>query len=658
MVEKVLKSLEKNCYNRNNYVFLETFYEFDIMDRTYLLEEIAKIRRIILEKRGSFTTKECETIAVALEVDNVSLIAMLEAVRKDLSPQKFVLNFKDAERFQLLRATLQKNAEHVLLKKIAAELTILAENFKKPQADGDECSKAILKLRTQIKPYAAKVPKLVKYLNEYADLCETNFLNVIKLKVLRINLRFLPLLKEAEGLFAACEDTSDKELYWAMAEQLYLNNPSLFKEEIYYFSIIRGILDALYRRAGLKLIALDIPEKIVLIEEQRPVEVEAFEENSNDQSVIAVAEAETEESNEELNAIEEPQIELVKESEPIETSVEVEEIQAESETVELDSESVEEEPESIVTVPEEPSPEDKVVESEPEIVEYNSEELEIESGTAEIEQESVETESVTVDAEAQITESESKNVESESEQLEPKLVEPEIINQEQSEVVHPELVHPEPDIKCAESIIESAAPQSEQSIPFTPKKSRKVLYVIVGCVLLVLMAVGIFFATRTQPVKPSAIPPIATDSIIVVKDTTKALPANVPEAIPVPKAVEQTKKTKVTPKTLPQPKPQAEKPQTVDQPESEPAKVEKKAQPNSLDAAREATQNGDFKKAFDIYRSLANAGNSEAQYCLGIMYETGKGVDIDIFEAVMWYRKSKAQGFKLAERKLQELGYN
>lgn len=69
-----------------------------------------------------------------------------------------------------------------------------------------------------------------------------------------------------------------------------------------------------------------------------------------------------------------------------------------------------------------------------------------------------------------------------------------------------------------------------------------------------------------------------------------------------------------------------------------------------MEAAREATQNGDYKKAFDIYKSLANAGNAEAQYCLGIMYETGKGVDIDIFEAVMWYRKAKAKGFSMAER--------
>lgn len=69
------------------------------MNRTYLLDEITKIRRVIIEKSGKFTLKECESIAAALEVDNVSLVAMLEAIRKDLFPQKFVLNLKDANAF-------------------------------------------------------------------------------------------------------------------------------------------------------------------------------------------------------------------------------------------------------------------------------------------------------------------------------------------------------------------------------------------------------------------------------------------------------------------------------------------------------------------------------------------------------------------------------
>ena len=506
------------------------------MNRTYLLDEITKIRRVIIEKSGKFTLKECESIAAALEVDNVSLVAMLEAIRKDLFPQKFVLNLKDAERFQLLRSTLQKNVEHVILKKIAPELAVLAENFKKPQADSEVCQQAINKLRIQIKPYAEKVPKLVKYLNEYADLCEANFLNVLRLKVLRINLRFLPLLKEANNLFDTCDNTSDKELYWKMAEQLYLNFPSLFKEEVYYFSIIRGILDAFYRKSGQETIVLDIPAEISLIEEGQPEEVEAIEEKPE----------------EALEEIEEKNTEIADEL------VEPEVIQAEPE----------------------------MKQSEPVVVESNQ----------------------------------------------------------------PEIKSPEPEVKQPD-------PERKEEAPAIQKKSRKSIYIVGGCIFLILVLICLYFVFASRP-KPVVAPPaVVTDTITVVQDTTTVAPVATPEETPV-KAVEQQKQPKVEEQPQPKAQPEAKTPVNEPQQQAEPEKTEKKAQTNSLEAAREATQNGDYKKAFDIYKSLANAGNAEAQYCLGIMYETGKGVDIDIFEAVMWYRKAKAKGFSMAERKLLELGYN
>ena len=181
--------------------------------------------------------------------------------------------------------------------------------------------------------------------------------------------------------------------------------------------------------------------------------------------------------------------------------------------------------------------------------------------------------------------------------------------------------------------------------------------------LLILVLICLYFVFASKP-KPVVVPPVVVaDTITVVQDTTAVAPVATPEETPV-KAVEQQKQPKVEeqPKAeeQPQPKaqPEAKTPVNEPQQQAEPEKAEKKAQTNSLEAAREATQNGDYKKAFDIYKSLANAGNAEAQYCLGLMYETGKGVGIDIFEAVMWYRKSKAKGFALAERKLLELGYN
>lgn len=597
------------------------------MDRTYLLDEITKIRRVIIEKSGKFTLKECESIAAALEMDNVSLVAMLEAIRKDLLPQKFVLNLKDAERFQLLRSALQKNAEHVILKKIAPELAVLAENFKKPQADSEACQQAINKLRTQIKPYAEKVPKLVKYLNEYADLCEANFLNVLRLKVLRINLRFLPLLKEANGLFDACNNTSDKELYWKMAEQLYLNFPSLFKEEVYYFSIIRGVLDAFYRKSGQEPIVLDIPAEISLIEEGQPEaeEVEAIEEKPE----------------EALEGIEEV---VLEESVPVVESVDIQEEEIEEKNTEIADELVE--PAIEQTEPE-------IEQVEPEIESVESEPAEVVSEPTEAKPEPTEVKSEPTENKPELAEADVKQVEPEVVQAEPEIKQSEPVVVESTQ---PEVKSPEPEVKQPD-------PERKEEAPAIQKKSGKSLYIIGGCVLLILVLICLYFVFASKP-KPVVVPPVVVaDTITVVQDTTTVAPVVTPEETPV-KAVEQQKQPKVEeqPKAeeQPQPKaqPEAKTPVNEPQQQAEPEKAEKKAQTNSLEAAREATQNGDYKKAFDIYKSLANAGNAEAQYCLGLMYETGKGVGIDIFEAVMWYRKSKAKGFALAERKLLELGYN
>ena len=597
------------------------------MNRTYLLDEITKIRRVIIEKSGKFTLKECESIAAALEMDNVSLVAMLEAIRKDLLPQKFVLNLKDAERFQLLRSALQKNAEHVILKKIAPELAVLAENFKKPQADSEACQQAINKLRTQIKPYAEKVPKLVKYLNEYADLCEANFLNVLRLKVLRINLRFLPLLKEANNLFDTCDNTSDKELYWKMAEQLYLNFPSLFKEEVYYFSIIRGVLDAFYRKSGQEPIVLDIPAEISLIEEGQPEaeEVEAIEEKPE----------------EVLEGIEEV---VLEESVPVVESVDIQEEEIEEKNTEIADELVE--PAIEQTEPE-------IEQVEPEIESVESEPAEVVSEPTEAKPELVEAKSEPTEDKLELAEADVKQVELGVVQAEPEMKQSEPVVVESNQ---PEIKSPEPEVKQPD-------PERKEEAPAIQKKSGKSLYIIGGCVLLILVLICLYFVFASKP-KPVVVPPVVVaDTITVVQDTTTVAPVVTPEETPV-KAVEQQKQPKVEeqPKAeeQPQPKaqPEAKTPVNEPQQQAEPEKAEKKAQTNSLEAAREATQNGDYKKAFDIYKSLANAGNAEAQYCLGLMYETGKGVGIDIFEAVMWYRKSKAKGFALAERKLLELGYN
>lgn len=70
-----------------------------------------------------------------------------------------------------------------------------------------------------------------------------------------------------------------------------------------------------------------------------------------------------------------------------------------------------------------------------------------------------------------------------------------------------------------------------------------------------------------------------------------------------------------------------------------------------LDAER-AYAAGNFAKAANVYRSLAEQGDAEAQLILGSMYDTGLGVSQDYIEAVKWYRMAAERGNAKAQSKL------
>lgn len=53
---------------------------------------------------------------------------------------------------------------------------------------------------------------------------------------------------------------------------------------------------------------------------------------------------------------------------------------------------------------------------------------------------------------------------------------------------------------------------------------------------------------------------------------------------------------------------------------------------------------GDFAQVVNLLRPLAEKGNPEAQYKLGVMYDQGQGVAQDYQEASKWYRLSAVQG--------------
>ena len=65
----------------------------------------------------------------------------------------------------------------------------------------------------------------------------------------------------------------------------------------------------------------------------------------------------------------------------------------------------------------------------------------------------------------------------------------------------------------------------------------------------------------------------------------------------------------------------------------------------SLEDAAAADDKGDYATAAKLLRPLADEGNAQAQYKLGILYDDGLGVAQDVAEALKWYRLAADQGF-------------
>ena len=66
----------------------------------------------------------------------------------------------------------------------------------------------------------------------------------------------------------------------------------------------------------------------------------------------------------------------------------------------------------------------------------------------------------------------------------------------------------------------------------------------------------------------------------------------------------------------------------------------------------DAYEDEDYATAFVIFTLLAKAGDAEAQYRLGEMYDWGLGVEADDAEAVKWHRLASEQGNAVGQNKL------
>lgn len=64
--------------------------------------------------------------------------------------------------------------------------------------------------------------------------------------------------------------------------------------------------------------------------------------------------------------------------------------------------------------------------------------------------------------------------------------------------------------------------------------------------------------------------------------------------------------------------------------------------------ADKANARGDFAGAVRIWMPLAEKGDVNAQYNMGVMYELGHGVPASAAQAAAWYRKAANQGYAIA----------
>lgn len=73
-----------------------------------------------------------------------------------------------------------------------------------------------------------------------------------------------------------------------------------------------------------------------------------------------------------------------------------------------------------------------------------------------------------------------------------------------------------------------------------------------------------------------------------------------------------------------------------------------------LDRAAEAYEQEDFETARDIWHAEAEKGEAEAQYNLGSLYASGKGVPQDFARARQWYARAAEQGDEAAKKRVAQ----
>ncbi|MEQ8767429.1 MAG: tetratricopeptide repeat protein [Planctomycetota bacterium] len=70
-----------------------------------------------------------------------------------------------------------------------------------------------------------------------------------------------------------------------------------------------------------------------------------------------------------------------------------------------------------------------------------------------------------------------------------------------------------------------------------------------------------------------------------------------------------------------------------------------------------AYDRGDFEGALESWRPLAEAGDADSQYLVGLIHDEGRGVPVDPRQAAIWYRMAAEQGHAPAQNNLGVLHF-
>ncbi len=82
------------------------------------------------------------------------------------------------------------------------------------------------------------------------------------------------------------------------------------------------------------------------------------------------------------------------------------------------------------------------------------------------------------------------------------------------------------------------------------------------------------------------------------------------------------------------------------------------ADAKTMQAGHEAFTSGDFKKALEVWKPLAEKGNSQAQFYLSTLYSNGEGIEQDVFSALSWLTSSAQAGYSAAQFNLGNRYYH